>query len=557
LFNRASSALDSRSYGKALTDFKDYIRQYPQSPLRSAAVLGAAKAALYTGAYDDATRLCDEYIAARPDQRAVALLYRGHVHLARHDVADALLDYGQAFEATRDSTLRNALRAVVKSVAAQLPPEEVRASAELDIPPDLAGPLWINYAGHLASSGHRYEAAQTFKQVADRYAGTKAGVEARQKQREFESILASTARIGVLVPLSGSLKSFGENLRKGIEVASAQYTDSTHRQVELMVMDTGDDAMGATQACQALVSKDPLAIIGPLTSAASVGCAAAAACADVPLVIPAATESGLSSLGDAVFCMSPSIAMYGRELGSYAVNDLKLCSHVIFAPDDAFGREMAREYRRAVEAAGGFVWYEAFYQPGITDFGAAIKPFRESFLDTLSDTTWFRGKDGKTIEPDDVAINPDAVFMPGYVDDLVLLVPQIHFYKISGRLIGTDAFADDELLLRVGPNLEGALLASVEPLARGIQQWETFKARYARKFGGNPNRMAALGYDAFRFVAGGLTDSLVAPRELGKRLRAVAEFKGAAGNAYFGLRGENTRVPIYYINDRQIAAAAR
>lgn len=344
---------------------------------------------------------------------------------------------------------------------------------------------------------------------------------------------------------------------RGVELAAKQYSDSTGRRVDLLIEDTEGRAVTATRACQELLERDPLAIIGPLTSNSAVGCAAATSARDVPLVVPAATESGLSSLGNAVYCMSPSVRTYGQTLGRYAVEGLELCSHLVVAPNDEFGYEIAAAYREAVEASGGTIWHETFYEPGTTDFGPHLRAFKSSFLDTLTDTAWFYAPDSTQYEDEEITLYPDAVFAPGYADDLALLLPQIRFYKIAGRLLGTDSFADEELMSRVGSQLEESVFGSVHPLGDGVVPWEQFSSRYSRTYGTSPGRMAALGYDAFRLVSGALTDKGATPKELSTYLSNLIGFEGATGQLTFGSRGSNLSVPVYYIRDREIAPALR
>jgi branched-chain amino acid transport system substrate-binding protein len=559
LFNRADRALQSGHFQTAYTDFAQYADEYPASPAQGAALLGAAKAAVYSDQPDLALAMCDRYMREHPNQPALALalLYRGHALVSQYRLEDAIEAYGDGYRAATDRAVRFAFRTVTENLAAQLEPGAAVELISIDLPPDMAAAAWSSIGEGLDASGQRYRAAMFYGRIAERYPDDPAGIAAKVRQRELQKLLATTVRIGLLMPLTGPLAPYGEDVRQGVALAAGEYSDSTGREVDILVEDTGGEAVKATRNCQSLLEQDPLAVIGPLTSHSAIGCAAASAAREIPLVVPAATETGLSTLGDAVYCLSPSVTTYGRTLGNYAVENLQLCTHLIIAPNDAYGYEMAAAYRDAVEAAGGEIWHETYYESGITDFGPYLRAYKSSFLDTLSDTTWFYAPDSTRYDDEEITVYPDAVFAPGYANDLVLLLPQIRFYKIAGRLIGTDSFSDEDLLQRAGSHLEDAIFGSVQSLAEGVMQWETFSARFSRKFGHSPTRMAALGYDSFRFMVGGLTDSLVTPRDLGRYLDHVDEFDGTVGHYRFGPDGDNTRVPIYYIRDRQIAPAAR
>lgn len=558
LYRRALESLRTGDFPSARADFDLYAARYPASPVFGAALLGAAKAAVYSGQYDAALEYGDRYLeSGQTGGATLAHLYRGHAYLARRDVEDALREYDAGYAATADALLRSVFRAVVTTSVERVPPEAASKLLDADLQPELAAAVFNSVAGRMERSGQRYEAAKIYGRLAERFPDSPEGTLAASRQRELDRQLAQTARIAVLVPVTGPLSPYGEELKAGIELAAREYADSAGRQIDLLIEDTESSPVLATRACQEAMKLDPLAVIGPLTSEAAIGCAATTAQRAVPHVIPAATASGLPTLGDAVVCLSPSTRLYGRALGTYAVENLGLCSHLIVAPDDDFGREVAAEYRRAVEAAGGYIWYATYYEPGATDFGPNLRSFKAGFLDTLSDPSWFYAPDSSQLDYEEVTVYPDAIFTPGNANDLILLLPQIRFYKIAGRILGTDSFADDELMMRVGGNLEEAVFASVQQVGVGPTEWQAFASRYTRRYGRTPGRLAGLGYDAFRLLASGLADTRATRESLGSYLRGRTDYAGVTGTMRFNRRGENTGVPMYYIRDGQISPAAR
>lgn len=558
VLQRAETALAAGQFESAYKDFAYYAERYEASPAHSKAVLGAAKAALYSGRYDDALNFASKYIELPPTStQAVACLYRGHALAARYQVKEALAAYADGFARAADPKHKQAFTTVVERLAARMDPREAQKAFTFDLPPAMAAGAWLQIGDGLTASAQRYPAMRYYGVIAEKFAGQSVGKEAQIRQAALESEMAKTIRIGVVTPLSGNLAVYGEEMNRGISLAAKEFQEKSGRQIELMVEDSKGLPVPATRACQSILDREPAAIIGPLTSESAIGCAAAAAAREVPLIVPAASETGVTELGERIYTLSPSVDTYGQTLGRFSVETLELCSHYIMAPDDDYGHSLAAAYRRAVEAAGGEIWDESFYEPGTTDFIPYLKAFKASFLDTLSDTSWWRGPDGKRLTAEEVTIYPEAVFLPGYVDDLVLLLPQIRFYKVAGRFVGTDVFADDELMMRVGGNLENAVFASVQPLAKGMLEWEQFSSRYSRAYGKPPGRMAALGFDAFRLLTGSMESPLVSPGVVGKFLSGVDAFDGASGKIEFNESGENLRVPLYYIRNNQISAARR
>jgi branched-chain amino acid transport system substrate-binding protein len=558
IYQQAESALAAGDFESAFKNFSYYAERYPASPAHSAAVLGAAKAALYSGRYDEALNYTAAYLELPPTStQALACLYRGGAFAARYQMKEAIAAYADGFRRASDPAYRQAFITVTERLAAQMDPREARKVFGLDLPPDMADSAWQVIGTGLEAQGQRYLAMHYFADLAEKFAGSPVGVSAEIRRAALEAELSKTIRIGVVTPLSGTLAKYGEEMNQGIALAAKEFQEQSGRQVELMVEDSRSLPVPATRACQSILDREPAAVIGPLTSVSAIGCAAAAAAREVPLIVPAASETELTSLGDHIYCLSPSLDRYGQTLGWFTVETLGLCSHLIFAPDDDYGHRMAGAYRRAVEEAGGEIWRETYYTPGTTDFSPFLRAFKSSFLDTLSDTSWWRAPDGRRYDAEEVAVYPEAIFVPGYVDDLVLLLPQIRFFKVAGRLVGTDTFADEDLMMRVGGNLEDAVFASVEPLAPGALEWQQFSSRYARSYGRTPGRLAALGYDAFKLLTGAMGASLVSPSVMGAYLEGVDALDGASGRIEFNYAGENTRVPLYYIRDKQISVARR
>lgn len=558
VLQQAESALAAGDFESAFKNFAFYAERYEASPAHSTAVLGAAKSALYSGRYDEALNFAQAYLDLPPTStQAVACLYRGHALAARYQVKEAMVAYADGFRRASDPAQKQAFTTVVERLASLLDPRDAQKVIGFDLPPDMASPAWIVIGDGLEASGQRYLAMRYYSGLAEKFAGVPAGAKAQIKQAALEIELAKTIRIGVVIPLSGTLSSYGEEMNQGIALAAREFQEKTGRQVELMVEDSKGLPVPATKACQSILDREPAAVIGPLTSASAIGCAAAAAAREVPLIVPAASETELTGLGDRIYCLSPSVETYGQSLGWYAVESLGLCSHLIIAPNDEYGYDLAAAYRRAVEDAGGEIWHETYYTPGTTDFGPYLKAFKSSFLDTLSDTSWWRAPDGRRYDPEEVSVYPDAIFVPGYVEDLVLMLPQVRFYKVAGRLLGTDSFADEDLMMRAGGNLEDAVFASVEPLTKGVLEWEQFSSRYSRAYGKSPGRLAALGFDAFRLLTGAMNAPLVSPSAVGNYLNGVGTFEGASGRIEFNFTGENSRVPLYYIRNKQISAARR
>jgi ABC-type branched-subunit amino acid transport system substrate-binding protein len=75
-----------------------------------------------------------------------------------------------------------------------------------------------------------------------------------------------------------------------------------------------------------------------------------------------------------------------------------------------------------------------------------------------------------------------------------------------------------------------------------------FAAAYDARYGGQPERLAKLGYDAMHLLieaskgATGRADMVAA-------LKTVEDYKGASGTVTFGEHRENVHLPLYRIHN--------
>ncbi|MGE4343198.1 MAG: penicillin-binding protein activator [Geoalkalibacter sp.] len=345
---------------------------------------------------------------------------------------------------------------------------------------------------------------------------------------------ATRNALGVVLPLSGRYESFGELVRRGMELALELHHQGGNPLTRFIYRDSGADAARATDAVATLAGVDGvMAVAGPLTGEASRGAALEAQRRGVPLV-SLSPRAGLPEVGDFVFRNSLTSEQQARALAGYAVEDLNLYRYAILAPEEGQGRELADFFAAQVERKGGRVVKRQNYPPDLTDFRVQIKRLL--------------GQDPNAPEPQNEDREPspppfDALLIPDYAEMIGLIAPQLAYYDLTDvQLLGINGWNSPQLLERAGRFVEGAVFVdgffagSPDPIVR------EFVALYRETHGQEPSILEAQAFDTAGLLLYLLGRPDVDSREdLRRALASVRNYPGVTGTLSVDDRGEILR----------------
>jgi branched-chain amino acid transport system substrate-binding protein len=272
---------------------------------------------------------------------------------------------------------------------------------------------------------------------------------------------AGSATVGVVAPLSGEYARYGESFLKGARLA-AQRTG-----LRLEVRDSRSDAVTAVAALRDLTtSRDVVAVVGPMLSAAALAAATVADLVKVPVVLPVAMVEGLERSGPWSFQVNGSLPSLAKALARHAVREEGLRRLAVLYPRTVYGTVLTRTFTKEAEAMGAEVSAVVSYEEGQADFANELKAVKEA--------------------------RPQALFLPGSAGELVQIVPQVAFWQIKCRLLGAFGWDSPRLMQVAGEVAEGAIVAVV----RGgeLRKLEAERA-YRETYQGEPDRYTLLGWD--------------------------------------------------------------
>jgi ABC-type branched-subunit amino acid transport system substrate-binding protein len=538
--NRALDLYNNERYEEAADRFSYLANIYPQDENQTVFRFMAAKSFYKAGRFDHADREFYRFITDFPNSSylAEAFLYRGHIAYKAKLYKECAENYLKANTIEPNSkTSETALANLEPLLSSELTITELSWLADSMAAYDITGEV-MYYLGQKQFEAKEFKTASlTFKNYLDKFSAGKYAAEARQSLEVIQTGIIRKVTIGVLAPLSGSYADYGLNLVSGIRLIFDALTSVNGQSVELIIKDTGGDPVKAAEAVKELSASEPCAIIGPLRSESAVAAAVAANCIGIPLITPTASEKGISSLGNSVYQISPPSEELASNLAEYAVTVMGIKEFGIISPGDFASRQVSNAFSAKVYELGGEVVGTTFYESGQTDFGNQIKPLHDVLVmkteekiatGEIDSLIYYDTANEKWLDTKSWRVNLGALFLPGYSDELAMLVPQIRYNVIDTKYLGLFGWDSPKLVERIGTYIQGAVFATDFHQGSTGSAWQDFNRRYRQKYNREPERVAALAYDAATLVKNALISGAMTTDSMTAFLNGIQNFQGAS-----------------------------
>jgi branched-chain amino acid transport system substrate-binding protein len=154
---------------------------------------------------------------------------------------------------------------------------------------------------------------------------------------------------------------------------------------------------------------------------------------------------------------------------------------------------------------------------------------------------------------DDWPVNLDGLFLPGYADELKMLIPQVRYHVIRTRFLGSDGWDSPDLLREVKNYVENAaFVTDFHPLT-GDSKWSKFTKSYQTAYGHAPDKAAATTYDAVQLILAGIANGNKSPEELRDYLSQIEDYNGVSTVITFKETDRaNSEVGIYSSDGKRL-----
>jgi branched-chain amino acid transport system substrate-binding protein len=289
-------------------------------------------------------------------------------------------------------------------------------------------------------------------------------------------------RVGLLVPLTGSVQEYGISVLEGVMLSVEQWNERTGihgRPIEILVADTRcEGEIAAAEASRLIDIEHVKFIIGEVCSIASIPVAEIVNIKKVLQISPASTnvqftvdEMGRTRKFSFRTCFIDSFQ--ANKLALFAYEEGFRQIFVIQDPGDVYSRNLAESFHTSFLDYGGEVVGLADIERGQEDFSAVLTRFVESKAQLL--------------------------FVPAYYDVVNRIGRQARELGLEIKMLGGDGWDSPALDLRA---LVGSFYSThfnpVDPNPE-VRAWvDLYGSRYKTEAGTPklPNAFAALGYDS-------------------------------------------------------------
>lgn len=536
LFREGEMLFSRGEAEKALWRFKRLITEHPQSPLVNEAKFRMGVCYTELKRHRDAIRILNELLPTflAPPRMIQIFTLLGDNYLESKDPMNALLWYGKGLLIPKQP--REELQRKIRSIIDTIETEEELNQVELAHRGAYAGGYAKLKLAHMVQKmGYDTVARKIYTELEKEYSNMDYVAQVKDISPSIPVPKKSKYSVGLVLPLSGIHKPFGEKALQAIRLAFKE-TEAREKisLVSLIIRDSKGNASDAEKAVEELAKIEKvIAIIGPLLSVHVDRVARKAQQLRIPLISLSQKEP-VSAKGDFVFQNSMTPSDQVQRLVLFAIKELEHRTFAIFYPNSPYGLHFKSLFSQEVNRRGGKVLGSVVYQEEQTDFRQEIKGLFK--IETIQK----QGEAKKKEEEFKQGLSVDGLFIPDTHDRVGTILSQMAYYDIKGiTFLGTNAWNGPELVKIAGKGAEGALF--VDAFSK-IPSVKSFIDEFLKEYQREPDTLEAICFDGARLLREILqTKSPASPAELKGELQRFISFHGVSGLKGFGEDGKAIR----------------
>lgn len=322
-----------------------------------------------------------------------------------------------------------------------------------------------------------------------------------------------TIKVGALFEQTGGAAQYGTAGLKGAQLAVEQQNAKggvLNKKIELKVADNKSEPGESTSQATRLINSEKVQfMLGPMTTKTLKAIIPIVSQNKIPLVTPSGTDAALTvtdgKLNQWIFRACFIDDFQGQVGAQFAAETLKAkTAAIIIDTNGDYAKGLGKAFENVFTKAGGKVVATENYVAGDKDFKPILGRIK--------------------------AQNPDVIYIPGYYNEVGLIVKQAREMKITAPLLGGDGWNGDKTTEIAGANNMTNVYYS-DHVAMDDPSLVEFAKQYKEKYNENPTGFSALGYDAATMMikaieAAGSTD----PEKVRTALEGIKDLKGVTGN---------------------------
>ncbi len=274
---------------------------------------------------------------------------------------------------------------------------------------------------------------------------------------------AGAVKVGVVLPLTGSLAKFGEIEKQAFQMALEEINAAggvNGKKLDLLIEDTTGRPDVGRSVVEKLITKDKVVMVGGGYSS-SVTYATAGVCQQnrIPFLVNTGSADKITTSGwDYIFRLNPPVSRYASGVESLLAQVIKPKTVAILHENSLFGTKGAKSFAKTCKKLGIKVLMKEGYEHGGIDFKPILIKVKQK--------------------------NPDIVYMVSYIMDASLLMKQAKELKLTPKMFigGAAGFTLPEFQQNAGVASDKVISATlwhqVLPFPGAMDFYNKFRARY-------------------------------------------------------------------------------
>lgn len=289
-----------------------------------------------------------------------------------------------------------------------------------------------------------------------------------------------TIKVGASFELTGNVANYGKSILSGFKMAVDEVNAKggvNGKKIAVIESDNKSEPSESGNSVTKLVTQDKVvAVVGPATS----GCVAAAApittANKIPQIAPSATAPAITVENDKVkdfmFRACFIDPFQGQVMAEFANKTLGVKNvAVLFDSSSDYSKGLAEVFQKTLEGKGGkIVAKEAFLAKDV-DFKATLTKIK--------------------------ATNPEAIYVPGYYEEVSKIIKQAREIGLNVPMLGCDGWESPKLAEIAGAAaLKDCYYVSAFNAKDTDPSVQAFIKAYKEKYQKDPDIFAMQGYNA-------------------------------------------------------------
>ena len=320
---------------------------------------------------------------------------------------------------------------------------------------------------------------------------------------------SDTLKIGLINPDTGELATYGEKIRRGIEIAEEEIASKNllnGRKIEVIKEDTKGDSKQSLSAVQKLINIDKVKyIIGEISGNATMAVLPYSESRGVFLFSPGAASPKLTNASELFARNWPSNSAEAISAAEYSFKKKKNKKAIIVYVNNEWGLGLQQNFENKFKSMGGQIVGKEIYPYENTEFRSIVSKIK--------------------------SIDADVIYLAGNQREMGLFMKQLREAQSSFPVVSNTSFLESDCLKLAGMAANGVIVPTpaYDPESSTSKKVKSFADRYYEKYKTMPSLVDANGYDALMLIVEAINQVGDDPKAVAKYIRNLKNYEAAGG----------------------------